>query len=126
MSSIETHAPQAPCRRRSGLTMVELMVALVIIGVGLLALSGSATLVTRLMGGGTRQALAATFAQSKIEELRSSPCATLASGSSTARGITTRWTISSITRGKDVVITVQYPMTRGTRSQSFRTVVPCG
>jgi Tfp pilus assembly protein PilV len=101
------------------------MVALVIIGVGLMALTGSATLVTRLMGGGARQALAASLAQSKLEELRASPCATLASGSATARGITTRWTITSITRGKSVVLTVTYPMTRGNRVQTFRSVVPC-
>jgi Tfp pilus assembly protein PilV len=105
--------------------MIEMMVALVIIGVGLLALSGSATLVTRLMGGGTRQAMAATLAQSRLEQLRAASCASLANGSETTRGITIRWTITAITRGKDVTVTAQYPMTRGNRTQSFRTVIPC-
>jgi prepilin-type N-terminal cleavage/methylation domain-containing protein len=113
-------------RSRSGVTMIEMMVALVIIGVGLLALAGSATLVTRLMGGGTRQALAATLAQSRLEQLRATSCATLASGTDTTRSIVTKWTVTTITRGRDVTLTVKYPMARGPRIQSFRTVVPCG
>ena len=111
--------------QRRGMTMVEMMVALLVIGVGLLALSGSAGLVTRQLGGGSRQALAATVAQAHLEKLRSLSCASVASGKDTVRGIVSTWTATSVTRGKSVSLTVQYGTTRGTRAQAYKTILPC-
>ena len=115
----------APMRARRGMTLVELVVAMTIIGVALLALAGSATLVTRLMGGGARQALAASVAQSHLERLRAVNCASVASGTDTERGVVSTWTSTTITRGRSITLTVRYPMQRGNRTQTYRTILPC-
>ena len=110
---------------RRGMTLVEMIVALTIIGVGLLALAGSAALVTRLMGGGARQTLAASLVQARLEALRATNCANVTSGTETIRGVVVTWTSQAITRGKSVTVTARYPMTRGNRTQTYRTILPC-
>jgi len=98
---------------------------MMILTVGLLALAGSASLVTRLSGEGARQAAVATIAQARIERLRSVPCSAVAGGQDTVRGVVSQWTTQSITRGQSVTLSVQFASVRGTRSQSFRTILPC-
>jgi Tfp pilus assembly protein PilV len=110
--------------------MVELIVALAIISVGVFGLAGGATLVTRLMGGGTVQQRAAVIANAHIEQLRSLSCGSVANGTDTVRNVISTWTKSDITvssnrRGMSVNLTVQYPTTKGMRTQSYRTILPC-
>jgi prepilin-type N-terminal cleavage/methylation domain-containing protein len=115
---------------RRGVTMIELMISLGIVSIGLLALASGATLVTRLMGGGATQSRAAAAAYSHIEQLRSLSCASVSSGADTVRGIVTSWTATAITvssarRGYSVNVIVQYPTAKGTRTQAYRTILPC-
>ncbi|MDO9350611.1 MAG: prepilin-type N-terminal cleavage/methylation domain-containing protein [Deltaproteobacteria bacterium] len=53
-----------------GFTLIEVLVALVILAVSLLALAGLMTTSTRNTASGGRLTEAATFAQDKLEELR--------------------------------------------------------
>ena len=117
-------------RVRRGVTMVELIVALAIVAVGVFGLAGGATLVTRLMGGGTVQSRAATIANAHIEELRAKSCSALSSGTDTVRSVITSWTVTPVNvsgtaRGASISMTVQYPTTKGLRSQFYNTVLPC-
>lgn len=117
-------------RARRGVTMIELMVSLGIVAIGIIALASGATLVTRLNGGGTIQMRAAMTATDHIERLRARSCASVANGQDTVRGIVSRWTRSDITisstrRGMAINLVVQYPTSRGTRSQTYRTVLTC-
>lgn len=61
-------------RNERGFTIIEIIVAIVVLTVGLLGLVTTAALVTRMMGRGQRTAMSATFAQSRLERLRSSAC----------------------------------------------------
>ncbi len=122
------HQPQR--RARSGVTMIELLVALAIVSVGVFGLAGGATLVTRLMGGGTMRSRAATIASAHVEQFRATSCASLASGQDTVRSVISRWTVTSISvngtqRGANVSLTVTYPTTKGMRSQAYTTILPC-
>ena len=115
---------------RAGVTMIELLVALAIVSVGVFGLASGATLVTRLMGGGTVQQRAATIANAHIERLRATSCASASNGTDTVRNVISSWTISSIMvsasqRGVSVNLTVQYPTSKGMRSQAYRTILPC-
>jgi Tfp pilus assembly protein PilV len=110
--------------------MIELMVALAIVSVGVFGLAGGATLVTRLMGGGTVQTRAAMIANAHIEQFRATSCASLSSGQDTVRSVISRWTVTavsvnSVQRGADIALTVTYPTTKGMRSQVFSTILPC-
>ena len=57
-----------------GFTIIEVTVAIVVLTVGLLGLVTTAALVTRMMGRGQRSAMAATFAQRRLERLRLAAC----------------------------------------------------
>lgn len=85
-------------RPRRGFTLVELMVAIVIMAVGVLGLAGTAALVSRLSGGAAQETLAADVASSRFEKMRSLSCASIASGSDTTRGMQESWGDSTVTK----------------------------
>jgi prepilin-type N-terminal cleavage/methylation domain-containing protein len=68
-------------KREQGFTIVEVIVAILVLTVGLLALVTSAALVTRMIGRGQRSAVAAQYAQRRLEMLRVSGCRSQAGGS---------------------------------------------
>jgi Tfp pilus assembly protein PilV len=107
------------------MTLAELLVAIVVMSVGVLGLAASSAVVTRMIGGGATQTLAATVAQAHIEQLRSQSCASMAGGVDTVRGIVTTWTTQAITRGVSVDMTVEYNTVHGTRTRSYRSIFPC-
>ena len=111
---------------RDGFTLVELLVALMIFAVGMLGLAATAGSVTRMMGGAKRQVLAATVAQSRLERLRSSPCASITGGSDTTRGIVNKWTVSAVTRGVNITDTVSFKTSKaGVRTRAYVTTIAC-
>lgn len=120
-------------RLSPGFTLLEVLVALTLLGVGILGLSASAALVSRLVGDGSRLALAATVATARLEQLRALPCATGASGSATTRGIEERWTVAPMgagARALEVELSVTYrvrvsSVADHTRTQRFHGAVPC-
>lgn len=123
---IRTRKRRRPTGSRAGFTLVELLVAMMVFAVGMLGLAATAGSVTRMMGGAKRQTLAATVAQSRLEKIRSSPCASLVSGSETVRGITNTWTITAVSRGIDVRDSVSFPSARNTRRwKVYRTSLSC-
>lgn len=115
----------AGARRRAGFTLVELIVAIMVFAIGMLGLAATAASVTRLMGGAKRQTIAANVAQSRLERLRSSPCATLAGGVDTTRGVVNKWTVQAVTRGVSITDTVFYASTRGSGYRAYKTTLPC-
>ncbi|HEU4631932.1 MAG TPA: prepilin-type N-terminal cleavage/methylation domain-containing protein [Gemmatimonadaceae bacterium] len=87
-------------RGRAGVTLIELMVALFVLGVALFALAAVSLQVTRQLAGGGRQTLAATIAQSRLDSLASiAPCSGIVSaggsvrGTHTTRGVREAWVI---------------------------------
>ena len=75
MTTNDTRAADAmPAGDRRGFTLVELIVAIVILSVGVLGLASTAAVVTRQIGGGAQQARAAAMAQARFESLRGMSC----------------------------------------------------
>ena len=66
------NTPKAKNER--GFTIIEIIVAIVVLTVGLLGLVTTAALVTRMIGRGQRSAVAATFASQRMERLRGGAC----------------------------------------------------
>lgn len=110
-----------------GFTVVEMMVAVMILSIGVLGLASTAAVVTRQMGGGSMQAMAASRASSRIEQLYAMNCTKLDGeyGSATSRGITEEWKAAKTTRAVEVVMNVTYQTTRGPRSQTYENTIPC-
>ena len=112
-------------RNRRGFTLVELVVAIIVISIGVIGLASTAGAVTRQTGGGRRMVIAANVARARFELMAAQNCATVTSGSASTRGIAERWTATQGTLSVLVQNTVTYTTTRGNRSQTFSTRIPC-
>jgi len=123
--------PPLPSRR--AFTLLEVLTALLLLGVGILGVSASATLVSRMIGDGSRLTLAATIATARLEQLRAVPCASATSGTAITRGIEERWSVAALGPGLsalEVQLSVTYPLrtqfgTGPTRTQLFRGAIHC-
>ena len=116
----------APTRVRRGVTLVEILVSGVVIGVGLAGVVGSATAVETQMGGGARETVAAALAQARLDSLASLSCAQLTgglSGYSTTRGVTENWRVVDGRNTKTLTVTLTLP--RRTARPVYTTVIPC-
>ena len=124
MGERDARAAGMPARDRRGFTLVELIVAIMILVVGLLALAGTSALITRQMGTGARTAMAATVSQARLDMLSSLDCTTLAaSGTSSARGVSESWIVTDGNDVKNVTDTVR--IVGVTRPLVYKSVIPC-
>ena len=112
--------------RRSGFTLVELLVSMFVLTVGLLALTGASAIVARQIGGGAQLTLAATTAQSRFEVMRSRDCTVLTSGWSEHGGIREGWGVTRAGVVLEVSDTVSIAGRVGRRVHVFHTAIPCG
>lgn len=116
-----------PVRDRKGFTLVELMVAIMLLSVGMLALAGSSAMVVKQMGEAGTMTIAAAVAQTRVESLRSTPatCTTASTATATTRGVDESWTVTPMARSSQISVTVTYFTKRGNRSQTYLSMVPC-
>ncbi len=61
-------------KNRRGFTIVEVIIAIIVLTVGILAMVTTAALVTRMIARGQRSADASAFAQRRMERLRVNAC----------------------------------------------------
>jgi prepilin-type N-terminal cleavage/methylation domain-containing protein len=118
----------------SGFTLVEVLVALVVLGIGILALTGSSSLVTRMIGEGKVETQAALAASGRLERLRLAAGATVprctsadfTSGGPISEGrLTQSWTVEPAGSLRRVRVTVTYLTIRGNRSATLESAIPC-
>jgi prepilin-type N-terminal cleavage/methylation domain-containing protein len=121
-------------RASSGFTLVEVLVALVILGVGILALTGSSSMITRMIGRGKSETHAAMAASRRVELLRLAAHSTnprctradFASGGPVIEdGLSQSWTVTPAGAVRRVRVTVSYLTVRGPRSAVLETAISC-
>ena len=118
--------PRLPrLRARPGFTVPEIVIAMMIFSVGALAMAATAARVMTMITSAQSRVLAAGVAEGRFEQLRSVPCSAQTSGSATTRGIEERWTTVNLTRADDVTVIVTYTVDHATKSQAFRSFLPC-
>ncbi len=59
---------------RRGFTIIEIIIAIIVLTVGVMGLATTAALVTRMIARGQRSAMAATYAAQRMEQLRPAAC----------------------------------------------------
>ena len=113
---------------RSGLTIVEVLVAIVILTVGLLSVVGATGQMTLMQRAGDRMATAAFYAQDRMENLRAVGCTQASSGSDTLLNTyVMRWTVAGQVGGaRAVLVEAEYVRASSAVSvDSFETWIPC-
>jgi len=120
-----------------GLTLVEILVAIVILGIGLLILAGGSVAVTQNLTGSGLASVASARAQGKLDELRSIGASTNPwCGSANFAGsaapqtfgkITLSWTINPSSGAERIVrVITSYQLPGGrTRTDTLRGIVGC-
>lgn len=121
--------------RRAGFTVMELIVAIVILSIGLLGLAATSGVVMRLIGGGSHQTVAANVALARFERLRGLSCGRITGGSAINRNVQEVWTVTPVgpvamPTAMDVSLTITYRtnMRRGgsmSRTQNYRSEIVC-
>jgi len=115
-----------PRRPRRGFTLIEMIIAIVVMSIGVMGLAGTATYVATQMGGGKAQTLAATLATKVADSLAARRCSALVNGSQTKRDVTVTWTVADSSRTRWVTESVQYRVKRGpTKTLTYTTVIQC-
>ena len=114
-----------------GFSLIEIMIAIVILSVGVLGMVGTSALVSRMVGQGRRNTQASTVADQRMDLLRqtamsTSPhCTALASGSATTGIVSETWTVTGAGRSRHVQIVFRYRGNRSTLADTVNTVIFC-
>lgn len=118
-------APQR-LRARAGFTMVELVVTILVLTIGLLGLAATSAVVTKQMGSGNKNSVAAVVAQARLDSIASLNCVRFTgtpSGTSSSRGITESWFVRDSNDVKVVVDTVR--ILGRVNPFIYRSMIPC-
>lgn len=110
---------------RPAFTLVELLVAIVILAVGVLALAATAGLFAARVADGARLTGAAHAARSILDSLGTRECEAITSGASSRDGVSAEWTVAGDSDATRVALTVAAPLRRASRRDVYRLVVPC-
>ena len=119
---------------RAGFTLIEILIAIVVLSVGVLALTGTSATVNRMIGRGKVETHAALLASRRVEQLRlaaasTSPrCASpafTAGGPVWQDGLRQSWTVDPAGKLRQVRVTVSYLTIRGARSAVLETSIQC-
>jgi prepilin-type N-terminal cleavage/methylation domain-containing protein len=116
---------------RTGFTLIEVLVAVTILSVGVVAMAGSSGTVTRMIGRGKIDTRAAQLATQRAEEMRriaysTDPrCTALVNGSQTTSNVTLSWTVTANGTQRTVTVTAAYASGRGTSTEVLTTYIEC-
>ncbi len=116
-------------RSRAGLSLVEVVVAMMVLSIGLLGLLGAAGSAVRSVIETDRTVNAAYFANEQMEQLEALGCDAVSSGQEVRQDFyDVEWTVSgtATSRARQVYLTVQYTV-RATRQQTdvFERAITC-
>lgn len=111
-------------RSRRGLTLIEVIVAMLVFAVGGLGLTAGSAIVVRQIGLTTLRSNALTIARSRAERAAASGCGSVAAGEDRRLGIRSVWTVAG-----GSALTLDQSLERrsalGVHSDRFLSAVPC-
>jgi prepilin-type N-terminal cleavage/methylation domain-containing protein len=108
-----------------GVTLIELIVAVTVLAVGVLAVAGSAPPLARLVRWGGVRAAAAEAAGAAIETARGAGCDAGAGGASAGHGMRLSWSLAGSGELRQMTVVATYPWGSGARSDTFVAAIPC-
>lgn len=110
-----------------GSSLVEVVVAVVLLSVGILALTGTSGAIARMTGLGRHASASAILASSRLERLRAAPCLPgVTAGSAPAGRFREQWTATPAGTGRALRVIVSYDDGRRARADTYETRSKCG
>jgi type IV pilus modification protein PilV len=116
---------QPRTRARRGLTLVEILVALMVFSVGALAMVATSANVITLITASKNRAMAAAVTASRFERMRSQNCSAHTTDSTTSRGINESWQTVKLARADDVTVKVRFVANRRLQTRIYRSFITC-
>ena len=111
--------------KQSGVTRVEVIVAILLLSTGALGLAASSAVITRQMTINLLRSRSANIARERSERAHAAACSGLSGGNETKDGIRASWTVST-----GPVATIDQDLERRSRNEMhfdrFLSAVPCG
>ncbi len=102
-----------------GFTITEVVVAVVVLGVGLVALAASSGLAARLMNLGELEARAAIAAGEHLDLLASVPCVQITAGAAQHGRLLVEWSVESALGGATRSVTILVHDPTGLRADTL-------
>ena len=112
-------------RQPAGFTIVEVLVAMLVLAVGVLALAGTTAVTVRRMSQSGRLAAAATVARRRAESSFAGSCSAVTSGSERLFNVSSEWSASVGPTAADITQSVTFAAPQGNHRDSFLTSAPC-
>ena len=121
-------------KSQRGFTIIEIIIAIIVLTVGVLGLVTTAALVTRMIARGQRSATAAAFASRRLERMRAGACVavqrrdgqdTLYRGSTWVAVNTWAFTAAPNQNFRLKVVTQYKTVKNSVRTDSTETTIPC-
>lgn len=110
---------------RPGLTLIEVVIAIVLLSVGALALEGSSALMIRRLAESKRAATSQNIARARSESSIARDCSALTSGSEQTFGVQSQWTVGGNASSLHIEQRLTYPTRRGQHLEKFLTAALC-
>lgn len=119
------HRPDRIARR--GFTVVEVLVALMVVGVGLLGVAGTSAIALRASNAAMREQSAVSRARSRLALLEAGGCGSAASGERhLAAGLVDRWVVGPVVNGGRLVdVSADWDDTGRRRTVMLRSALLC-
>lgn len=86
-------------RPRHGLSIIEVLIALVLVAVGILGIAGASTLALRTATANAFEQRAQRLAELRIAQLSARGCAGPASGADSSSSLREQWTLAAVANG---------------------------
>lgn len=121
-------------KNTAGFTIVEVLVAVMVLSIGVIALMGSTAMTTRMIGQGRRTTMAMEVASRRLETLRAmanrtNPLCSAGSfasgGPVTTDGVTETWVVPAAGSSRAVHAIVTYMRAGGTYTDTLQTMIQC-
>jgi hypothetical protein len=110
---------------RPAFTIIEMLVAIVVFTIGVIALAATSGLVAAHVGDGGRLTAAAHAARTVLDSLGAQRCDAIIGGSAPRDGIDVEWFVSRDSAAAQIELIAGAILRRGTRRDAYRLVVPC-
>ena len=112
-------------RQPTGFTIIEVLVAILVLAVGVLALAGTTAVTVRRMSESGHLAAAASVARARAESSFAESCTAVTSGAERLFDLRSDWSASPGPVSTDLTQSVTFAALRGDHTDSFLTSAPC-